>query len=366
MQTPDQLLTEAGAFKQLEELYGDPDYPLLEIPGTNVSVQTIGGVEKADDCSITQINIGGVAVILALQTTDFIRGKGFQLANSSSDYMGQKGIGWYLAGANLSDIAAMGAQPQNMKVVYRYPKGATEDDFLEFKQGVAECCAEYGAYPGGTLVVGGDTGSYETWVAAADVTGFTSPDRILTQDGAQPGQLVCTTGPTGLAAAARLADTHGFITPDNYDAYPDSINKWRRVHPRVAEGLAITALQGRGGGTDTSDGLYAALKNIAQKSGVVIRVDKQGIPIHDEVAKIARDTDVAGGELEVALGGSVDFQLLVTIDPDKFDDINRRLGAKGMESLVAIGEVHQATDTTPGAYFTDGSPVWAAVERHAA
>lgn len=362
MQTPDQSLTEVGAFKRLEELYGNPDYPSLEVPGTNVSVQTIGGVEKADDCSITQIDLGKAAVIM-VQTTDFVRGKGFQLANSSSDYMGQKGIGWYLAGANLSDIAAMGAQPQNMKVVYRYQKGATEHDFSEFMQGVAECCRAYGE---GTQVVGGDTGSYDNWVAAADATGFTSPGRLLTQDGARPGQLVCTTGPTGLAAAARLADTHGFITPDNYDAYSDSINKWQRVHPRVAEGLAITALQGIGGGTDTSDGLYAALRNIAQKSGVVLQVDKQDIPIHDEVAKIAKDTDVAGGALEVVLGNSVDFELLVTIGPDKLDGINKLLGAKGMEHLVVIGEVSKPTDTGPGAYFIDGSPVRAAVERHAA
>lgn len=365
MQTLGQSLTEAGAFERLGELYGNPSYPTLEIPGTGVSVETIGGVEKADDCSITQINLGRAAVIM-VQTTDFVRGKGFQLATSGSDYMGQKGIGWYLAGANLSDIAAMGAQPQNMKVIYRYPKGAIENDFLEFKQGVTECAAAYGAYQGGTLVVGGDTGSYDTWVAAADATGFTSPNRLLTQDGARSGQLICTTGPTGLAAAARLADTHGFITPDNYDAYPDSINKWQRVHPRVAEGLAITALQGVGGGTDTSDGLYAALRNIAQKSGVVMWIDKQGIPIHGEVAKIAKDADVSGGELEVALGGSVDFELLVTIDPDNLDGINRLLGAKGMEGLAVIGEVRRPTDTTPGAYFTDGSPVRAAVERHAA
>jgi thiamine-monophosphate kinase len=358
MQTPDRPLTEAGAFGELETLFHNPDYPRLEIPGSDVSVETIGGVEKADDCSITQIDLGKTAILM-VQSTDFVRGAGFQLAR----YMGQEGVGWYLAGANLSDIAAMGAQPQNMKVVYRYQKGANEHDFSKFMRGVMGCCSVYGD---GTKVVGGDTGSYDSWVAAADVTGFTSPDRLLTQDGARPGQLVCSTGSTGLAGAARLADKHGFITPDNCDAYPDSINKWRYVHPRIAEGLAITALQGTGGGTDTSDGLYAALKNIAQKSGAALRIDKQSIPIHDEVAKIARDTDIKGGALEVALGNSVDFELLTTLNPDNLDGINRLLGAKGMEPLVVIGEVYEPTSMEPGAYFTDGSLIRAAVEQHTA
>lgn len=360
MQTPNHPLTEAAAFGELETLFDNPNHPRLEIPGTSVAVEVLGGVEKADDCSITQIDLGNAAILM-VQSTDFVRGTGFQLAR----YMGQEGIGWYLAGANLSDIAAMGAQPQNMKVVYRYPKGegASQRGFSEFMSGVMGCCSTYG---NSTTVVGGDTGSYANWVAAADVTGFTSLDRLLTRDGAKPGQLVCSTGPTGLAAAARLADDHKFITPDNYDAYPDSVNKWLRVHPRVAEGLAITALQGVGGGTDTSDGLYAALKNVAEKSGVVLRIDKPSIPIHDEVAKIARDTNAKGGALELALGNSVDFELLTTLNPGNLDGINRLLGAKGMAPLIVLGEVCEPTDTTPGAYFTDGSPVQAAVEQHVA
>ncbi len=317
------------------------------------STRLIYGVEAMDDCSIRSITLGRKAVRI-VQTTDFICGSGFELAQDG--YLSDHDLGWYLASANLSDIAAMGAQPTDLHMIFRYPKGFTQDRFEETMQGFEACVATHGH---GAELAGGDTGSYDTEVLAATATGV-AVKGLLMQSGAQPGQNVYITGPTGLAGAARVAKNDIGV-----EAYTEPlIDKWQRVHPRVAEGLAVTRVVGDGGaGTDTSDGLKVALENIARKSNVDIIVDQDAVPIHHSVKEAARR--FGQDPLAITMGNSVDFELLFTAGRERHEKLMRAFRRAGLDVPYLIGTVAESSPQG-SARFHDGSALSGQIETHAA
>ncbi|MEM2900501.1 MAG: AIR synthase related protein, partial [Thermoplasmata archaeon] len=61
-------------------------------------------------------------------------------------------FGWYAASANLSDLAAKGAEPIGMMFAFGIPNDFYIDDLLEVAKGIKDCTNRYK-----TSVVGGDT-----------------------------------------------------------------------------------------------------------------------------------------------------------------------------------------------------------------
>ncbi len=347
-------MTEASAFKWLGSRGNTASKPL---PTENDGyTRQLHGVEAMDDCSVTALVVGGAAVRF-VQTVDYIRGEGFELYQEG--YLGRYNLGWYLAGANLSDIAAMGAQPVNLHAIVRYGAGFRENDFAQLMGGFEDCIAAYGC---GAELAGGDTGGGGPSLGAAAMG--VSHHGLLMQSGARPGHDVYVTGPTGLAGAARIAKQDIGREP-----YTESlIEKWRRVHPRVAEGLAVTAaVHDSGAGTDTSDGLRAALDNIARKSKVGVAIDKGAIPIHPSVEQAARR--FGRKTMEVVFGNSVDFELVFTADVSLRDALEESFSNSHLPQPFRIGQVVDRDDAPDGAsraYFNSGELLPGEVETHAA
>lgn len=224
-----------------------------------------------------------------------------------------------------------------------------------------ECADQYGC---GAQLAGGDTGSYGASVLAATVSGV-SKNGLLMQANARPGHFVYTTGPTGLAAAARIAAED--IDHEEYTS--PLIEKWRRVRPRVKEGLAITQVVGDGGaGTDTSDGLMAALRNIAEKSGVGMLILEENVPIHPSVEFASRKSGKR--VLDVVFGNSVDFELVFTAPQELDGKIRDVFAAQDLEQPHHIGEVVDFKQfkgrASTNVSFEDGRPLPGQIETHAA
>lgn len=316
------------------------------------------GPEAMDDCSVRTVELGA-AVVRLVTSTDFIRGRGFELCERG--FLNDRDLGHYLAGANLSDIAAMGAQPLDFHMIVRYPKGYTEENFTETMAGFMECADQYGC---DVQLAGGDTGSYDAPVLAATVSGV-SKNGLLMQANARPGHFVYATGPTGLAAAARIA-----AEDINHEEYTNPlIEKWRHVRPRVKEGLAVTQVVGdSGAGTDTSDGLMVALNNIARKSGVGMHIFEEDVPTHPSVEFACRKfgKDV----LDVVFGNSVDFELVFTAPRELDGRIRDTFAAQDLEQPHRIGEVVDLSDFRgkrgTNVSFEDGCPLPGRIEMHAA
>ncbi|MBP9667514.1 thiamine-monophosphate kinase [Candidatus Saccharibacteria bacterium] len=345
-------MSEQDAFKVLNGMFLDTPLDPLRI-SPNETVTLTHGPEAADDCAISEVRIGK-DTLLMVQTIDFVRGKGFELYEKG--YLTAYDLGWYVVGANLSDIAAMGALPHTVQMVVRYPKDADASEFKQIMKGANECAQKYGAH-----ISGGDTGSYSTSVLAASATGFTSPDRLLTQSGAMPGQDVWLSGPTGLAAAARLATSLDGITPQTTTDYEELFKVWRRVDPQIGAGRAVTKVQSVAAGTDTSDGLKVALENIARKSGVNIAVEQEAIPIHPAVRRVAEA--LGHDALAIVCGNSVDFRLLFTAGEGNRAQISETFRKKGLAEPHRIGSVYEGEGA---ATFYDGRPLPGEIETHVA
>src|SRR5262249_25140100 len=113
------------------------------------------GAAEGDDCAV--VSIGGVDLVIG---TDYVRGPKFSMFEAGE--LSCRDLGRFLAVANASDIAAMGADPWGMLVVVRYSKDMTEGDFHEVMYGVDEVCAAHGF-----RLLGGDTGSAERLILSA-------------------------------------------------------------------------------------------------------------------------------------------------------------------------------------------------------
>lgn len=305
------------------------NYELSSANGSSAEL-TLGAAAQ-DDCAAFLIN--GQQTLVA--GSDYIRGVKFSLyeAGLLSDY----DIGWYLAGANLSDIAAMGAVPAGLLSVVRYPKDLEDQRFAELIQGIRD-----GSRACGALNVGGDIGSAERIILSASAFGFVEPQCILKRTSAMQGQLVCLTGPTGLAGSAMKLVQAGDLYKKMGHTFEPLLEKWRRVQPRVAHGRLFAQAPSVTACLDTSDGLKGALATLADASGVAIIIDAERIPIHPSVVQASEllKTDV----LELVFGDSVDFELVATVDKGDIENVVARCDAAGL-SLHVIGEVTAGAGT---------------------
>lgn len=222
-------------------------------------------------------------------------------------------IGWRSLAVNLSDLAAMGAEPAWALLSLAWPR-ADEGWLAGFARGVTELASETGME-----VVGGDMVRGPLAVTFA-LTGFVPAGTALRRNGARPGDGIWVTGPLGGGAGGLAAWQHG----DRAAATP-----LLRPQPRLAEGRALRGVASAA--IDVSDGLLQDLGHVLEASGVGAVLDLDAVPVHA----------VAGpGEagLARALNGGDDYVLCFTVPPDRTAALER-CAARWERAPVQIGTV---------------------------
>lgn len=257
-----------------------------------------------------------------------------------------RNLGWKTLAVNVSDLAAMGAQPRWALLAGSLPE-ADEGWIAAFAEGFHACAAEYGMD-----VVGGDTtrGPLNLCVTAL---GEAPAGEALRRSGAQAGHQIWVSGRPGLAGLG-LAHLQGKV------ALPEP---WRRLclsalekpRPRVALGLALRGLASAA--IDVSDGLLADLGHIAERSGLAAAVQLVQLPIlpktDDHLAiprALALDCQLAGGD---------DYELCFTA-PFAHHQAISHIAADLELPLWCIGEMVAAVPGEAGkvtVYDPDGHPV---------
>jgi len=251
-------------------------------------------------------------------------------------------IGHKSLAVNLSDLAAMGAEPAWVTLALTLPQ-ADEDWLAGFSHGfleLAEAC--------GVSLVGGDTtrGPLSITVQAS---GFVPDGLALRRSGARPGDALCVTGSlgdAGLGLAWLLGERT--LPPKVGQAVRERLD---RPAPRVAAGLALRGLASAA--IDVSDGLAADLRHILQASGVGATVDVDALPLSEPVR-------TQSDARELALASGDDYELLFAVAPADEQETVARLQAQGLR-CTRIGRV----EADPGLRLTnaDGSPYAAATPR---
>ena len=233
-------------------------------------------------------------------------------------------IGWKCAVSNLSDIAAMGGVPDYALVTLGVPPGASVKTYADFYDGMNAAFAEFGG-----AIVGGDVVSCPTMFVNIALTGHPSTDSLgepttMRRTEAQPGDLVCVTGPLGSSAGGFEALLRG-------DPNPSSdilIERHYHPSPRIEVGSKLVA-SGVRCAMDISDGLVGDLEKIAKSSRVNITIEMMNIPLATELISM-----FGSASIELALSGGEDYELVFTASKPLVDNlVANKIG------LTVIGSV---------------------------
>lgn len=252
-------------------------------------------------------------------------------------------IGRFLASVNLSDLAAMGAEPLGMLVAYGVPDEAHAHSLEAVHTGLA---AELAAH--GCPLLGGDTKDAGSFQATGTAFGTVPRGTAVRRSGAQVGDLLVLTGPVGGVGAALHAHGRAALGSDAWDA------EVLGVAPRIAAGSVLRTM-GAHAMTDLSDGLARGASLIAEASDVGLRIEAGRLAVADRVAEEfpgKGPEDPAWRQAVVGTGG--EYELLAAVPADAWPGIERALRADGGVEPARIGEVvadHGAVLHTGGAQW---------------
>ena len=221
------------------------------------------GYDSSDDAAVYRVS-DDVAVI---ETVDF-----FTPIVDDPYLFGQ------IAAANaLSDVYAMGGEPRVAMNLLCVPNCLPKEDVRAILEGGHSKAVEAGC-----VIAGGHTIQDNEPKYGLCVTGFVHPDRILKNVGAQPGDVLVLTKPigSGVLTTALKADLISASSRDAAYAHMATLNK--------AAGDAVCQVSDVHACTDiTGFGLLGHSFEMAEGSGVTIRLHGKALPLIDEALDMA-------------------------------------------------------------------------------
>lgn len=233
---------------------------------------------------------------------------------------------------NLSDLAAMGADPlAYLTVIARPPR--LEDRWLEgFARGLADDQARFGLH-----LIGGDTvATPGPLLLSLTVLGLVPRGAALLRSGARPGELVCVSGTLGDAAMG-LRILRGLAVPE--ELVPPLVERYRTPRPRLALGRALRGLASAA--IDVSDGLLADLGHVLERSSVGAEIELARLPLSEAARGLP-------GARSCALAGGDDYELLFTL-PKQHEGLLPELAMRACVPITVIGR----TTDEPGLRVLD-------------
>ena len=280
----------------------------IEVSGADRGLDCVVGI--GDDAAVLNCPAGRQ---LAVCTDTLVEGVHFPVNTRA------RSVGYKSLAVNLSDLAAMGAEPAWFFMALTLPQ--ENPSWLdEFADGMATLARE-----AGIILAGGDTTTGPLSITITAV-GLLEPGTAMTRCGAREGDLVVVSGKPGRAAnALRCLQEHRKPAADDLQAleFPK---------PRLALGSAI-----RGMATaciDVSDGLLADLGHILEQSEKGAEIELEALPVVDSLGALDQElrwqSQIAGGD---------DYELCFTINPVDAG----RLDAISVEAEVPLSIIGKIT-----------------------
>ncbi len=238
-------------------------------------------------------------------------------------------VGWRAIAVNLSDLAAMGAQPLYLIISLGLPADLEIDWIKAVYAGIAEINRWHSV-----VIIGGNV-SRTTGPIFVDVTavGCCEPARLLRRSGAKPGDLIVVTGTPGYAALGLALAESG-----QADRYPEGerfLLAHKKPTPRVAEGQLAAVSGVVHAMMDISDGFLGDLAHLCNQSKVGAEIDVEALPLNREFVEMAGRLGL--DPVKVFLGGGEDYELLMAVAPDSFDQLASEFAERNLAPLQAIG-----------------------------
>ncbi|WP_298444798.1 thiamine-phosphate kinase [uncultured Ferrimonas sp.] len=222
---------------------------------------------------------------------------------------------------NLSDLAAMGAEPAWMTLAITMPD-VDEGWLSEFARGLEQVCDYYGV-----ALVGGDT-TRGPLSLTVTMQGHVPINRALRRDGAKIGDWIYLTGAVGDSGAGLQALYQG----EQGSQWQPFIERHLTPKPRLAAGIALRGIASAA--MDLSDGLGSDLGHILRASGVAAQLEVDQIPLNPQLIELVGREQA----LQLALGGGEDYELLFTVSDSDKGTLATAMAETGSHA-ICIGQI---------------------------
>jgi thiamine-monophosphate kinase len=220
-------------------------------------------------------------------------------------------IGWKALAVNLSDLAAMGAEPAVALLALTLPN--EDAGFVEeFAAGFAALADTHRL-----ALVGGDT-TRGPLAASVTAVGYVPKGRALTRSGAEAGDDLWVTGTLGDAAGA-LALWRSGVPMLRTGSLRERLD---RPTPRLGAGMALRGLATAC--IDVSDGFLADLGHLLAMSGLGADVEVDTLPVSTALLEAFPETEARRA---LMLAGGDDYELCFTAPAKKRDRVREALDA---------------------------------------
>jgi thiamine-monophosphate kinase len=246
---------------------------------------------------------------------------------------------------NLSDLAAKGAKPLGFLMSVALPAAIDEAWLAGFASGLGEDIIYYGC-----PLFGGDT-DRTPGPLSVSITAFGAvpQGRMARRSTAKVGDSIVVTGTIGDAALGlllRQGKAESWPLTDAQKTYLQ--DRYRLPQPRNA--LAEAILNHASAAMDVSDGLAGDLAKLCRASSVAAEIDTTRVPLSD-AARAALTSEPA--LLETALSGGDDYEILLTLAPDKLAAFR----AAAEQAGVAVTPIGQVKAGQGARFLRDGKPL---------
>jgi len=259
-----------------------------------------GGLGLRDDAALVACAPGRQLVI----TVDAIVAGVHFLPDDPPDLVARK-----LLRVNLSDLAAMAAEPRHYLLTTALPPGLDDGWVAAFANGLAADQRRYGV-----ALLGGDSvATSGPAVLSLTAIGEVAAGTEVRRSGARPGDRIWVSGTIGdgFLGLAVLRGSYPDLLPEHRARL---IERYRVPEPRTELGPRLAGIARAM--CDVSDGLLADLGHICEASGVAARVEAGRLPVSTASAATGEAT------ARLASGGD-DYELLFTAAAESTESVNR-------------------------------------------
>lgn len=288
---------------------------------SDITLNNIEGI--GDDCAIIEIDKETSFVVstdMLIENIHFIREK------ITPYKLGRKSLA-----VNLSDIAAMGAEPFATLLSIALPKDIEKSWCEEFLNGYHSLSKEHTV-----MLIGGDTTASISDIAInVTVIGKAQNKNIRRRNCAKTGDLIAVTNYLGDSATGLNLILNNIKT-DGYDQQY-LIEQHNNPSPKIAQGKWLASQKGVHAMMDISDGIASDLMHICTSSNMSAEVYLENIPQSDSLINVCKKHNWSATNMSLCSGE--DYCLLLTIDGDFPGDIIDKYREVFKTDLFIIGKI---------------------------
>ncbi len=252
------------------------------------------------------------------------------------DQMSSYQIGQKIVTVNVSDLAAMGAEPIGILISMGLPRNMKLFEFDQIVDGILYACKKYGM-----ALIGGDTNESKELTLCGTCLGIVKKENSMMKGGACVGDVIAVTGPLGLAAAGFKILSNTSKKFDNLSVETKDLITKHALEPeaKLDRGVILANSGSITSATDITDGLLSELGEMidASEKNVGMVINQEDLPIPHAVFEVANTSKI--NPFEMALTYGEDFELVLTVKPDLFDKIKSRVNLHKIGSVDSSGVI---------------------------